>query len=145
MYKRQRLGILDDLLEPRGHGLAEGLRARQRTDHDHEVVDQAVLVHVQEVAAGQLPVADPRPEDQRVVRAVRVADLPDVPEVVEDVDHRAQHRRGDRLARVRLEDDRAGEDDVLGQQCLDGVQVPGLHRLAERAHRLTPLNSQLVE
>jgi hypothetical protein len=60
-----------------------------------------------------------------------------VAEVLEDPRDTAQDRRRDRLARVRLEHDRAGEDDVLGQQRLDGVDVACLDRLAERAHRIT--------
>ena len=88
-----RLRLLGDLFEPCSHRLGEGVRARQRADHDHEVVDQPLLVDVQEVAAGQLAPAHPGGEDQRVVGGAGGAELADVAEVLEDLGDRAGSRR----------------------------------------------------
>jgi hypothetical protein len=63
-------------------------------------------------------------------------------EVLEDLDDRAQDRRGDRLSGVRLEHHGAGEHDVLGEQVDDGRVVAVLDRLAEGIH-LPPLGNFL--
>src|SRR5215831_2771204 len=51
---------------PLAHRLGEGNERRQRTQHDREVGDQALLVEAQQVEALQLLLADARGEDQRV-------------------------------------------------------------------------------
>jgi hypothetical protein len=86
---------------------------------------------VQEVAPVDLLASDGGFEDKRVVAAVGVGDFPDVAKVLEDPQHAAQDRRGDRLADVRLERDRAGEHDIVGQQRLDGRLVARLDCLTE--------------
>ncbi|EGJ74632.1 putative 6-phosphofructokinase [Streptomyces sp. Tu6071] len=92
---------------------------------------------MQEVAAGQLALPDTRREDEGVIGPVRLPDLLHVPEVLEDAEHPAQDRGGDRPALVRLVDDRTGEHDVLGEQGLDGVHVTGLDGRTEGAHGIS--------
>ncbi len=84
-------------------------------------------------------------EHEGVVPSVGVADLADVGEVLEDAQHAAQDRAGDRLAGVGLERDGAGEHDVLGEQIDHGLGVAVLDRLAERVHGRSPVPSHRIE
>ena len=49
------------------HRLRQGKPSGERADHYDELVDQAVLVEVQEIASLDLDLADAGPEDERVV------------------------------------------------------------------------------
>lgn len=72
-----RLPASGQLLEARplsdegGHPVAQGQGGRKRPDHHRELVDPAVSVVVQEVAALDLLLTDARAERQRVVTVVR--------------------------------------------------------------------------
>ena len=98
-------GLLLDAAELGAHRLGQGCCTGQRSHRHHQVVDQAVVVEVQEVAAGESHTGhagDSGLEDERVVTAVAVGDFPHVAEVFEDAQHAAQNRRRNRLARVGL-------------------------------------------
>ncbi len=89
---------------------------------------------MEEVAPLELLAAHGGGEDEGVVASVGVADLADVGEVLEDAQHAAQDRAGDRLAGVGLERDGAGEHHVLGEEIDHGLGVAVLDRLAEGVH-----------
>ena len=128
----------DDVVEPRGHLLRQRFRCAKRADHDHEVIDQPVVVGTDEVAAGDRLAADLGLEHECMVARGVVADLPHVAEVIEDLDDGGQDGGGDGLAGVRLERDRTGEDDVVGEERGHCFDVAGFDRFAERMHARLP-------
>ena len=103
-----------DRLEALGHPGGEGLRCLERSGHDHEVDDLALLVESEEVAAGDLEPVDRGLEDIGLLRPV--TQLAHVAEVLEDLHDLAQDRARDRLAGVGGVGDGAAEDDVLREQ-----------------------------
>src|ERR1700741_4819385 len=104
----QFASLLLDPIELSAYRLGQRSRTRQRPHHDHEVVDQTVVVEMQEVATGDLLAGHRCLEDQRMVMTVAVMDLTDVMKVLEDPQPTAQNRCGYRLSDIGLERHRAG-------------------------------------
>jgi Zinc-binding dehydrogenase len=69
--RRRHDGGLGRPGEPGLHGLCQGERRAERADHDRELLDQAAVASVEQVAALELAVAHPGAEDQHVVGPVR--------------------------------------------------------------------------
>ena len=63
-------GLRADARELLPHGLGERLSPGQRQDHDHEVVDAALTVEMQEVAALDLLAVHGGGEDQNMVAPI---------------------------------------------------------------------------
>src|SRR6266545_2407168 len=117
-------------LEFAAHRLGQGVETAHRPHHDGQLDNLALGVEAQQVDALQLAVADARVEDQG--GHVSVLDLVPVAEVLEDVQRALdEDRRDDGLALVRLEDDRAPEDDALGEGLGERLAILGLHSRLE--------------
>src|SRR6202042_1906885 len=94
-------GLLLDSAELCAHCFGQRRRTGKRPHHHLKVVDQAVVVDVQEIATVDRHARrarDPGLELKRMVTAAAVVDLADITKVLEDPQHAAQYRRGDRLA-----------------------------------------------
>lgn len=95
---------------------------------------------MQEVAPVDDAPVDGGLEDQGVVVAIGTADDPLVVEVLKDPENAAQDRRRDGLALIGLEDHRAGESHVLGEEGDQGLRIVGLNGPAERVHHTSIVN-----
>jgi hypothetical protein len=122
--------------ESRLHRLRQGESRGQRPDHHGELVDQAIVRGVQEVAAFQVAIPDASLEQQRVVARARTADLAHIAEFLEYLGGGGQDRRDGSTAVVGLEHDRAAEDDIVGEQREGTGQISGFDRGAKWVHGL---------
>src|SRR5690606_23988475 len=87
-----------------------------------------------DVAAGDLLAVDLRLEHQHGVGGVRRADLCHVAEVLKHLDDVGEDVHRDRLALVGRVHGWRAEDDIVGKQRLERLQVSGLDSLAQRLH-----------
>src|SRR5439155_15859746 len=115
--------------EARLHRFGKRSRPRQRPHHNGQLAHLTALVEAQQVEAGELTVAHPRLEDQR--RGVAAVEPLDVAKVLEDLNDGAEDGCYCVAALVRLVDDRAPKDDVLGEGVDDRRRTAGPDRALE--------------
>src|SRR5688500_1690500 len=101
------------------HLVRQCVEGAHRADHDDHLGDPPVAREAQDVHALQVAISCASLEHEHggVIRLHML----DVAEVLEHLDHRAEEDCDRLAALIRLEDDRALEDDVLGEE-LGGVR-----------------------
>ena len=87
--------------------------AEQVTQKDDQVDNLLGLIEVKKVAALNLPVADARLEDERVVVTIGCADLSDAAPFVKGAENCRQDSSHSIATVIRLEDHRTAEDHVI--------------------------------
>jgi hypothetical protein len=116
------------------HGFRKRHQSGEGPEHDVQLVNQALAVDVDEVAAFDRAITNTSPEHKRVISRIGAPNLTHLVEVLEHLTHRAEQGLDLRTALLGRMDHRAAEHDVVRKQGHQPVQVAALNRIAELLH-----------